>query len=252
MAKAKTNKLYRTFVNGVITEAGYLTYPEDASTDELNTLLSRKGNRSRRLGVDYEDDYELVDVDASESFVTQEHVWNSVNNNPDVSFTCVQVGSRIHFFEMNENSLSSSKKTFTINLNTYKIPSALSSSIPTEYASFSSGSGYLFIAHRYIDPISIEYKPTTDQLVVVPIVIQIRDLEGVYDGLANDEEPRSLSAQHNYNLRNQGWVDPGTKTVDISTPSYVEGSSVYYDPYTGDTRQYDTNLPYWKDPDWIE
>jgi len=49
-----STKVFNTFVAGLITEAGPLTFPENSSKDELNCVLSRKGNRRRRLGVDYE------------------------------------------------------------------------------------------------------------------------------------------------------------------------------------------------------
>lgn len=260
MTRAKTNKFYRTFVKGLITEAGYLTYPEDASMAEMNTLLSRKGNRSRRLGLDYQEDYELVPVDISDDYVN-EYVWKSVNNDPLVNFACIQIGKKIHFFDMNDEPLSTQYKSFTVDLSAYKIPSAPMSSVGKKYASMAGGNGYLFVAHPDIDPVSIEYKPAQDQLVVVPIVIQVRDLEGVYDGLANDEEPKTLSPQHHYNLRNQGWVSPGSKSVDISTPTYPvdpatppstsaptptpTADGVYYDPYIGD------RVRYWKTRDSV-
>lgn len=63
MSRAETTKLYRTFVKGMITEASPLTYPEDASYDEDNMILYRKGNRSRRLGIDFESGYELLTLD---------------------------------------------------------------------------------------------------------------------------------------------------------------------------------------------
>lgn len=245
MARAKQNKLYRTFVKGLITEAGYLTYPEDASTDELNTLLSRKGNRSRRLGLDYETDYAFTDVDATESVVINEYPWHSVNNDPTTSFMCIQVGKKLHFYKMNELPLSTQKMSFTVDLSSYKIPTAPMTDFTREYADFCSGTGFLFVAHKYMDPISIEYKPLTDTLVVVPIVVQIRDLEGVYDGLANDEEPKVLTAQHHYNLRNQGWVSPGSRTVSPNTPSNPGSSenpmpgNIYYDPYSGERTGYE-------------
>ena len=63
MSRAETTKLYRTFVKGMITEASPLTYPEDASYDEDNMILYRKGNRSRRLGINFEDNYVLLVLD---------------------------------------------------------------------------------------------------------------------------------------------------------------------------------------------
>lgn len=245
MPRAKENKLYRTFTKGMITEAGYLTYPEDASTDELNVIISRKGNRTRRRGIDFQDDYVLNDLSATDDAVVNEHAWISVNNDPAVSLAVVQIGSVVHFFDMSaETVLSASKKNFTIDLASYKINTASLLDMSIIPAEFSSGFGLLFIAHPLIDPLSVEYKPETDTLEVVKIVIQIRDLEGVNDGLSNDEEPASLSREHHYNLKNQGWLAPGTSTVvptigdTTSTGGGTGEGQTYIDPYTGETRPY--------------
>lgn len=251
MARAKQNKLYRTFTKGMITEAGYLTYPEDASIDELNVIISRKGNRTRRRGIDYQENYLLNDLGAGENVAVEEHSWISVNNDPTVSFLVMQIGTKIHFFDMNgEDPLSRSKKNFTLDLVNYKIATANINDLENIPVEFSSGFGLLFVAHPYIDPLSIEYLPESDSLEVIKIVIQIRDLEGVYDGLANDEEPYTLSAAHQYNLQNQGWLSPGTKTLTpeigdgststppATTPGAGSDTSTYIDPYTGDQTQY--------------
>jgi len=90
MARTKANKLYRTFVKGLVTEASPLTYPEDTSYDELNTILSRKGSRTRRLGQAY-----LHSSISSEGLVSDweisqtEHVWKSVGKNPNLNFLVV-------------------------------------------------------------------------------------------------------------------------------------------------------------------
>ena len=55
MPQQQATQLYNTFIRGLVTEANPLTYPENASIDELNTVLLRKGNRKRRLGIDTED-----------------------------------------------------------------------------------------------------------------------------------------------------------------------------------------------------
>ncbi len=261
MPRAKTVKFYRTFSKGLITEAGYLTYPEDASSDELNTILSRKGNRSRRLGVDYEENAVLQDFPLGEKEVTNDFVWSSVNNDPNVTFLCQQIGKRIYFYRMTGESISEGGIPYAVDLSGFKIPTVNLGEFEAEYCDMSSGSGFLFVAHRFMDPVSIEYDLKTDSIITIPIVIQIRDFEGVYDGLPNDEEPYNLTAQHHYNLLNQGWLTPGTRAVDISTPSYPgatpgtpagDGSlgggeevspdayegPAYYDPYTGETKNY--------------
>lgn len=223
MARAKTNKLYRTFVKGLITEAGYLTYPEDASTDELNTILSRKGNRTRRLGIDFEDDFQLVDVDFQDGDAIQEFVWSNANNDPNQNFVVIQVGYKVHFFEINNEAISTNKTSFTISLLDYKVAGVTADTIRSVPVAFAAGAGFLFIAHPNVDPLNAEYVPETKTLVVTGMVVVIRDLDGVDDGLANDQEPTTLSVLHHYNLLNQGWGPPGT----------TNQVSYYYNPNTG-------------------
>jgi hypothetical protein len=111
-----------------------------------------------------------------------------------------------------------------------------------------AGKGYLFVANEYIDPFTIEYDPKLDTINTVRIYILMRDFDGVNDGLANDTEPTTLTKEHKYNLRNQGWVTPGTPSVQTSTPGdgtpsvgdggipTVTNPGFTYDPYTGDIR----------------
>ncbi len=237
----------------MITEAGFLTYPEDASTDELNTIISRKGNRTRRPGIDYEDDFVLSDVDLSAEKATNEFVWISANKNSASNFLVIQIGYMVHFWSMDSIPVSDNKKSFTLDLRSYKPPTSADLEITTHYAAFDGGAGFLFIAHPYVEPLCVEYDNVTDTFTVIKVVVQVRDLEGIYDGLANDQEPANLSIEHHYNLLNQGWLNPGTiptpalaagetpptsGTPGSTPPVGGGGSSTYEDPYTGDSKPY--------------
>lgn len=217
MTRAATSKLYRSFIKGLITEAGPLTYPQDASIDELNTVLSVRGNRRRRLSLDYEPDYEQVHIASSPSTVTtSEYLWKAVDTDADINFICIQVGAIVHFFDANEQVLSSAKKSFTLDLTDYLSPTGVDADVVSgDAVDFASGKGFLFIAQIAIEPLVVEYHPATDTITVVKIRIQIRDFDGIDDGLANDEEPETLSEEHKYNLRNQGWVV--TKGISVDT-----------------------------------
>lgn len=240
MARAEQIKLYRSFVKGLITEASYLTYPEDSSTDEMNTVLSRKGNRTRRLGIDYEDDYQLRDISIASTDAVSEFVWKSVNNDANTNFLCLQAGSTVHFFTLNSDPVSANLKGFTLDLSLYAAPSASTAQIASASCEFAYGKGYLFIVNAYIEPLLVEYSAATDTITVTPIVIMIRDFEGVNDSLANDEEPTTLSKEHQYNLMNQGWVTPGYYKVPGGVTTDTD--PVYYDPYTG------AGIPYFNIP----
>lgn len=238
MPRAKDVKLYRTFVRGLITEAGYLTYPEDSSTDELNTIPTRKGNRTRRFGIDFEDSYQLVDLITSDNDAIKEYVWRAVDNVAADNFLCLQIGTKVHFFSLEQNPVSDSYKSFQIDLATYIAPGASLSQVQTNNVEFSSGKGFLFIVHPYVEPLVVEYDKDTDTISVVKVIVQVRDFEGLNDGLANDQEPSNLSKEHHYNLLNQGWGLPGTSVPGgITTPN----PPVYYNPYTGGGIPYNLN-----------
>lgn len=231
MAQAQQPKLYRSFVKGLITEASYLTYPEDASTDELNTIPSRKGNRTRRLGINYEDNFVLNTVSLNATDVVNEYVWKAVNNDANVNFLVVQLGSVLKFFDLNSDPVSDSLLSFSVDLATYAAPSATTTSISSSDCQFTVGKGYLFVANPYIEPLVIEYNTSDGSISVVPIIIQIRDFDGVNDNLANDAEPTTLSKEHQYNLMNQGWVTPGQYTVPGGVSPDIDPG--YYDRFDG-------------------
>lgn len=209
MARAKTNRLYRTFVKGLITEAGPLTYPENASTDEDNCEIFRKGNRSRRLGIDFETNYEfsayaLTDADVGTS-ASRTYRWESVNNDASVSFLAHRSGLSVYFYDMSASPLSSGLKAFSINLTDFAIPNV--TDLASSEVSMVGGKGYLFVVGEKLEPFLVEYDPDADNITTKRIYIQIRDFKGVDDGLANDQEPTTLTNPHKYNLMNQGWVD---------------------------------------------
>lgn len=208
MARAVANKLYRTAVRGLITEASELTFPENSTLDEDNCIIYRKGNRSRRLGFNIEEngavsDYIIADL---ASTAMKEYVWSSVNNIAETNFLCKQIGSTLYFYDLAKTPLSDGRKPFTVNLNLYLAPTQT-----TMYQSevqMAAGKGYLFVVGERIEPLIVTYDASTNTISVQKIYIQIRDFRGVDDGLANDAEPTTLSDTHHYNLRNQGWVNP--------------------------------------------
>ena len=207
MAQARSNKLYRTFVKGLVTEASPLTYPEDTSLDECNTVPSRKGNRTRRFGINYSAS-NSVSRSYDPSLAKAEFMWRAVGANPGLSFLVVQNGAEISFFDRTKTNFAANKKTFTINLNEYSRPGALS--VAKNPCHFASGKGYLFIVNQDLEPLVVTYNVVDDSITVTKIVILARDFEGMRDGLQNDEELSTLTKSHFYNLLNQGWVS--TKT----------------------------------------
>jgi hypothetical protein len=225
MTRGKQDKLYRTFTKGLITEAGFLTYPEDASIDELNTVIYRKGNRSRRAGIDFEEDSTEVPFGSTSNVtLTNEFLWRSPGDKGDLNFLVIQVGHLLHFFDMASQPISAGKKSYTYNLLTYKSPTATDLDVQTTHCHFASGKGILFVCQNFIDPLTIEYNPATDSFTATRVYVLMRDFDGVNDGYANDYEPTTLTKEHHYNLLNQGWVRPGQSGGD-PIPGNGGGSS---------------------------
>jgi hypothetical protein len=224
MARANSNKLYRTFVKGLVTEASPLTYPEDTSYDELNTILSRKGSRTRRLGIDYLANTLSASLEVTDNQISQnEYVWTTVNQQPNTNFLVTQKGLTVWFFDMSSNVSAESFKPFTIDLANYIISGWSIQDAQEQVYQMASGKGYLFIVGRCISPLVVKYNEDADEISVTPLAILIRDFDGLNDELANDEEPTTLTKEHHYNLLNQGWL--------YGTSSSSSWSPVNYDGY---------------------
>lgn len=243
MPRAAANKLYKTFTKGLITEAGPLTYPENASTDELNTVIKVKGSRSRRLGLDYEPSSVPVTIDGMEdSDFVAEFSWKGVGNDSAVNFLVVQVNGKLHFFNMDAVPITGSKKAFVVDLLSYQAPFATADQVSNNPVQMASGKGWLFVASPFIEPLVLEYVPATDTITILKVTIQMRDFDGVSDSLGNEDQPATLTKEHFYNLRNQGWVNPspagvleGAGTADPYTAPSPPASGLpgYIDPYDG-------------------
>lgn len=208
MANAKNfGQQINGFVGGLITEATELTFPPNASTDELNCVLFSAGNRRRRLGVDFQNEYELssffLTQGQQETFAVNSFTWRGVREKGALNFFVVQLGNKVYFYDHNTSPLSSGEKPFSIDLDAHLAPAATTSALTS--ASFAAGRGALFIVSASTIPIKVEYDEAADDINVERINIRIRDFDGVEDGLNVEARPQNLSKEHHYNLLNQGW-----------------------------------------------
>lgn len=191
------------FSRGLITEATGLNFPEDAAIDCDNCRFEEDGTVSRRRALDQEPDLTLK-VPSSSLGVVREYIWKAVGNSGTRSFLVVQFGAGISFFQEDANgNYGGGEKSFGISLPFYQIKSP--SDLEQHPCSFTSGNGRLFIAQRYINPLAVEYDEVTDTITVTPITVEVRDLEGVDDGLEVRERPTTLSTVHEYNIQNQSF-----------------------------------------------
>lgn len=226
MARAETNKTYSTFVGGLFTESSDLNFPENVALDLDNVDLFRKGNIRRRNAVDYENNYSLSTAtfngDGLSSIAVAEDTWENVDGDSSRNFAVLQFGSTLYFYDLSVTPLSDGVKGFTVDLTGFAAPNA--TNIGSAEVSMDSGRGALFVSSEKIDPFYITYDPDGDSITSTEIILSIRDFDGVEDSLDLEERPSSLSAEHEYNLRNQGW---GTVNGNNTITSYFNSKGVY-------------------------
>jgi hypothetical protein len=207
------------WVKGLITEASPLNFPEGASVDEENFVLDRDGSRARRLGMDYEENFTLVNL-ATTSTATlcaiQNYLWENVGQSPQANYLVHQFGNKLHVFNANTSAVSSAAL----------FGGAISlTATTTERFSFASIQGNLVIAVgdqtlRILQPRgSATYTLTFTRL-------KVRDFWGVDDGFATDERTSTLTNLHAYNLYNQGWPPEFFCSSDPDNPNTMNNGAV--------------------------
>lgn len=229
MVRASGTQVEQNFVNGLVTEATGMNFPENACTSASNVIFKETGEVTRRLGYDYESAYQLNSMTIFNSAVV-EYEWKAAGGSGDTTFVAQQVGGTISFYSaVPTNSLSAGKHATTISLSTFQV--AGSPSPNTEPCAFASGKGYLFVTNKYCEPFYISYNPDTNVFTATAITIQCRDFEGVDDGYDLQEHPTTLTEAHEYNLLNQGWdfsAEPAGGGASVQVIDQFFSVNAYY------------------------
>ena len=110
MGKQRAPLEFNRLTGGIITEASPLTFPDNASIDEVNFELRNDGTRRRRLGFDFEVDHELIPTVGNyqwgEPSVVSSFLWENVSGRNEVAYTVIQVNEVLHFFRTVSDTLS--------------------------------------------------------------------------------------------------------------------------------------------------
>src|SRR5512139_3565517 len=104
---AKAERQINSFIKGLITESSPLTFPENASLDEDNFVLNRNGSRSRRLGIEYEEDYILHSLGVATTDRISFHDWRLSGGTADKFIGVIRVYNKLWFINMLDRSPSS-------------------------------------------------------------------------------------------------------------------------------------------------
>jgi hypothetical protein len=214
------------FTKGLVSEGTGLNFPENACTEAENVVFDRTGKVTRRLGIDFEYDYKWHNAVINSSVIT-EFVWEVAGGASEYSFLVQQIGNVVYFFRMTkDNAASYERMSFTIDLESLKVAGAPLAK--GRAVSYSVGKGYLFITHPYCEPMYVSYDTGTGVLSRTSITLKIRDFTGVDDGLAVDNRPASLTTAHQYNLRNQGWLNTPVKGTTFDPLTFFDNNSTVF------------------------
>lgn len=226
MAKKSIKAEFKNFIKGLITEASPVNFPPEASYAEENFQLNRDGTRDRRLGLDYETDYQLRDlpIDAATLLNTDPVTfeWRNVGGNSGQVFLVMQVSNDLLFFDLEATSVSKEgyKGTLTDVFT------------ETNAYSFASVDGRLVIASGAKTIAVITYDGTT--FTKENISLKTRDVWGLQEGTAREADPSlrtaTVTSAEWYNLYNQSWGIPrknSAGTLDDPSTIYKTALSVY-------------------------
>lgn len=229
MAQQTTVVVENSFINGVVTEATGLNFPEKACTESYDCIFDIDGSVYRRTGFDLETNFTTKTIDRRNKAI-KTYLWQNVAGDGSATVAVVQIGNKLYFYEANGTGIfSTGSQATTVTLTGVSGAPALD----TIEAQFSDGNGYLIVTHPYIDPILVSYDLAAHTATASSITLKIRDFEGaVADPYSISERPTStlagLNTSHYYNLLNQGWNATNLAAWDTAQTTMPSNSDVMW------------------------
>lgn len=226
MAQSLSQKTTNTFIKGLITEAGELTFPEGASVDELNCDLRRDGSRRRRLGVAIEASPSYSSFTLSDTELVTTGTWQNVGGLADLEFLVLQKGATLYFYNKSTAPYSEQLYSDSISLATYEISSGSASLYKCQFASIN---GTLVVSSEGINTIVVSFDNSANpKFTASAISFKIRDFEWQGDVTSYDTAA-TTTASRTYDTKNAGWV--GTKG-GAARSTWSSANSSNYPPLT--------------------
>lgn len=212
-----TQRPVNTFVKGLITEAGELTFPENASIDELNCELFRDGSRRRRKGIALEDNYVDSSFTIGNSTTIEFGEWRNVGNNASKQYLVIQVGSALHFYDKAVFPYSSGELVGFVDLSTFD--AGVGPGVSNAKCSFASILGNLVVVSESLDPFYVT-EESTGVFTVTAINCRIRDFEWLGNRNTYDKEASSatVTQERKYDTYNCGWTVDTLSTYGSNWP----------------------------------
>jgi len=245
MPQRITQKVVNTFVKGLITEAGELTFPEDASIDELNCLLDRDGSRRRRLAAKVEDSNVLSTFVINNTFVFTTSRWKNVDGTAGLDFVVVQAGPTLYFYNTAQEPYSGQQKSFSVDLTAFEF--AGSAGAATAKVQMAAINGDLVVVSSAIEPFYIEYNSTTDTISTTQIIPKARDFEWQGDTETYSDGAASPTDARKYDTANAGWTgDKGSAALTAYQSANSEYPPLTHPWYSGKDSSGDFDEAEWR------
>ena len=245
MPQRITQKVVNTFVKGLITEAGELTFPEDASIDELNCLLDRDGSRRRRLAAKVEDSNVLSTFVINNAFVFTTGKWRNVDGTAGLDFVVVQAGPTLYFYNTAQEPYSGQQKSFSVDLTAFEF--AGSAGAATAKVQMAAINGDLVVVSSAIEPFYIEYNSTTDTISTTQIIPKARDFEWQGDTETYSDGAASPTDARKYDTANAGWTgDKGSAALTAYQSANSEYPPLTHPWYSGKDSSGDFDEAEWR------
>lgn len=227
MPQSLNQKTVNTFVRGLITEAGELTFPPDASVAEDNCLLRRDGSRRRREAIELEQDYALSSFTVADHEIVSVGSWVNVGGNAEKEYLVVQHGSTLNFYLKGSMPFSGASNVVvaTVDLSTHE--HAGSSGAENYKCNFSSINGKLIVASPAINTIYVS-ESSGGVISSSEISFKVRDFAFLSDrdALSDETATSSPSNDRKYDTYNSGWFDDPSSTTDgLAALTTYQGSN---------------------------
>lgn len=191
---AKTVKI--ALNKGLITEATPLTYPENATKDELNVALDHKGSRSKRKGIQVEDGGSWFG--SSSATVYSTFLWESAGGIKGRSYLVVQMDSVLHFFDPRLRPMSQTPK------HTMSVASYFTSGTGIPKLEFTSCKGILVCVGENVNSFTVSDSGTS--LRSERLAFRIRDFEWMTKPKTSLVHLSPVDTiQRRYDSYNTGW-----------------------------------------------
>ena len=213
--RAAGQKEYVNLAKGLLTEVSPLSFPDGATSNELNFTVNKDGLvRERRKGFSYI--YPLNTFAGATSKLENLFYWRGSKYAIAILTNAVpETYLRVHALDANFTAVAD-----------VKIADAVVSTQIAELTNF------LVITLSNNDkPILLEYLEASDSILVNTVSLHVRDFELVNDSLTVSETPTSLTDNHKYNLYNAGWF-VSKRDQDISGHPLTSTITSYFNAFS--------------------